>query len=476
MQELSIAFHERFESGRLQSKVLRDVDVIEIMLRQLMNIVVTGSLNILFAMIATLMQNWFVALFYVVTIPISTVLLKVFRGRMAMRNEEYRNQIEIMSARLNEMVQMIPIARAHGVENAEINHIDNHLDKVKKKGIKLDVLNAIFGASAWVTYQAFQFICLLVTGIMAYKKIIPVGDVVMYQGFFALIINSVNMIINIYPELNRGFDSIRSLGEILECPDIEDNEGKKKVQQVKGDITFKNVWFNYDAGNNVISNFSLEIKQGECVAFVGESGAGKSTLISLLIGYRRPVKGEILLDGTNMNELDLRSYRRFISVVPQNIFLYSGTIRENILYGLDHDKVDEKQFLRVTELSRVNEFVNNLPDGFDTLIGEHGNKMSGGQKQRIAIARALIRDPQILIFDEATSALDVNSEHLIQEAISGMIKERTTFMIAHRLSTIKMADKIVVIQKGSIAEIGSHYELVSSKGIYSNMVAMQAEF
>ena len=392
---------------------------------------------------------------------------------MAVRNEEYRNQIELMSARLNEMVQMIPIARAHGVENAEISHIDGHLDRVKQKGIRLDVLNAVFGASAWVTYQVFQFICLLVTGIMAYKKIIPVGDVVMYQGFFALIINSVNMIINIYPELNRGFDSIRSLGEVLECPDIEENEGKKQVQQVKGDIAFKNVWFNYETGIDVINNLSMDIKQGECVAFVGESGAGKSTLISLLIGYRRPLKGEILLDGTKMNELDLRTYRRFISVVPQNIILYSGTVRENILYGLDRDKVDENQFLKVAELSRVSEFVNNLPDGFETLIGEHGDRMSGGQKQRIAIARALIRDPRILIFDEATSALDVHSEHLIQEAISGMIRDRTTFMIAHRLSTIKMADKIVVLHKGNIAEIGSHADLIAKKGIYSRMVAMQ---
>jgi ATP-binding cassette subfamily B protein len=209
---------------------------------------------------------------------------------------------------------------------------------------------------------------------------------------------------------------------------------------------------------------------------VGESGAGKSTIISLLIGYRRPLKGEILLDGINMNGLDLRSYRRFISVVPQNIILYSGTIRENILYGLDRDKVDEKQFLKVAGLSRVNEFVNDLPEGFETQIGEHGGRISGGQKQRVAIARALIRDPRILIFDEATSALDVKSEHLIQEAISGMIRDRTTFMIAHRLSTIKMADKIIVLQNGNIAEIGPHSELIEKKGIYATMFAMQTEF
>ena len=469
MQELSIAFHNNFESGKLQSKVLRDVESIEILNRQMMNNVATGIITILFSMIATLMHSYFVATFYLVTIPLSTVLIRIFQGKMAARNKEYRNEIEIMSARVNEMVQMIPIARAHGVEDSEIDYMAKHLDKVKEKGIKLDVLNAFFGASTWVTYQIFQFVCLLVIGIMALHGTIPIGDVVMYQGFFALIIGSVNMIINVFPEINRGFDSIQSLGEILECPDIENNKGKKKVSTVNGLIRFNNVSFNYNTNKQVISNFNFEVKPGECIALVGESGAGKSTLMNLIIGYIRPSEGKILLDGEDMNSLDMRTYRQFLSIVPQNVILFSGTIRENILYGFNEDDFDNDTFMKVVAMSRVDEFVKELPDKYETKIGEHGSRLSGGQRQRIAIARALIRNPKVIIFDEATSALDVQSERAIQDAIAEIIKDRTTFIIAHRLSTVRKADKIIVLNKGAIAEIGNHDELIIKKGIYFNM-------
>lgn len=469
MQELSISFHNQFASGKLQAKVLRDVESIEILNRQMMNMVVTGLITIIFAMIATLLHNWFIALFYLVTVPISTVLIRIFQKQMAQRNKEYRNEIEVFSAKVNEMVQMIPITRAHGVESAEINKMDQQLIRVKEKGILLDIINAFFGASTWVTYQVFQFVCLLVTAIMALKGMIPVGDVVMYQGFFALIIYSVNMIINVLPEINRGFDSISSLGEILECPDVENNKGKKEIIRIQGNVHFDRVSYNYHEKRKVIRNFSLDVKAGESIAFVGESGAGKSTLINLVIGYLRPVCGTIYLDEEDMNQLDLRSYRKFISVVPQNVILFSGSIRENILYGIEDENIDEAWFQKVAEISRVSEFVQQMPQGFETSIGEHGNQLSGGQRQRIAIARALVRNPKIVIFDEATSALDVQSERAIQQAISEIIKERTTFIIAHRLSTVRMVDKIVVIENGTIAEAGSHEELMQKQGAYYKM-------
>lgn len=469
MQELSISFHDNFESGRLQTKVLRDVESIEILTRQLANIVFVGLLNIIFVIVATLFHNVYVALFYIIIIPLCVFLVITFRRKMVRGNEDYRSHLELMSARVSEMVQMIPITRAHGAEKTEIKQVNTYLEKVQEKGFKLDMINAIFGSSAWVSFQMFQFICLLVTGFMAYFKLITVGDVVMYQGFFGLIINAINIIINVYPEINRGFDSIHSLGEILESPELEQNEGKEKILGVKGDVEFKNVSFNYVKDNYAINDVSFIAKAGQTIAFVGESGAGKSTLMNLLIGYRRPSSGEILLDGKLMNEIDLRSYRSYIAVVPQNIILFSGSIRENILYGIDDDKVDEVKFKEVLQMSRVKEFTDKLPRGVDTSIGEHGNKLSGGQRQRIAIARALIRDPKIIILDEATSALDVQSEMLIRKAINNMIKNRTTFIIAHRLSTVRNADKIIVIRKGKIIECGNHDYLMSQNGEYFRM-------
>lgn len=474
MQELSLSFHDQFESGRLHSKIIRDVESVELLSRQLVNSVFTAFLNILFSVVATLLYNYIVAVFYLLTVPLAAFLMNRFRERMAKSNKEYRSQIENMSARVSEMVQMIPVTRAHGLEETEIRQMDEQFERVRWGGIRLDVINAFFGASAWVTFQVFQFICLIVTALMAYFHYIEVGHVVMYQGFFALIVNSVNLIVMIMPELNRGFDSIKSLGEILECPDIEQNQGKAPVEKVSGAFEFQNVWFAYKKDRYIFESFNLKIEPGECVAFVGASGAGKSTLMNMIIGYRRPEKGKILLDEKDMAELDLRTYRRCISVVPQNIILFSGSIKENILYGIDEGSVNEDFFKHILQVSRVDEFVHSLPEGVQTSIGEYGNRLSGGQKQRIAIARCLIRDPRVILFDEATSALDAQSEKYIQDALAGMIKGRTTFMVAHRLSTIRMADRIVVIDNGKIIETGSFSELVNSGGLFSGFYNLQS--
>lgn len=473
MQELSIAFHNNFESGKMQTKVLRDAESVEILSRQFANVVFMGIINVLFAIIATILKNRFVAIFFLFTIPLAIFLTKFFRKRMAETNKEYRVQLETMSARVNEMVQMIPLTRAHGVEDAEIKQMGKQLLKVKEKGMKLDVLNAIFGASSWVSFQVFQFVCLIVTAYMAYKGRIAVGDVVMYQGFFTMIINSVNSIITIFPEINRGLDSINSLGEILECPDIELNEGKKKLDFVNGNFSFENINFSYGNGNYALKDFSLEVKHGECIAVIGESGSGKSTLMNLIIGYRRPTTGHILLDSSNINEIDLRTFRTHLAVVPQNIILFSGSIKENILYGIEHRNISEEKIHEIVKKAKLNNVIEQLPDGLNTLIGEFGNKLSGGQKQRIAIARALIRDPKVIIFDEATSALDIESEKQIQESIEEMIKGRTTFIVAHRFSTIRMANRIVVLKKGRIAESGTHHELMAKEGLYAKMFNMQ---
>lgn len=473
MQELSLSFHDNFESGRLHSKIIRDVESVELLSRQLINSVFTAFLNILFSIVATLVYNYFVALFYLLTIPLAVFLMKKFRERMAKSNKEYRSQIENMSAKVNEMVQMIPVTRAHGLEETEIKHMDEQFERVRWGGIKLDVVNAFFGASAWVTFQVFQFLCLIVTAFMAYFKYIEVGHVVMYQGFFTLIINSVNLIVMIMPELNRGFDSIRSLGEILECPDIEQNQGKEVVSKVKGSYVFQDVWFSYQDDRYVLKSFNLKVEPGECIAFVGASGAGKSTIMNLIVGYRRPEKGKILLDNRDMAELDLRTYRRYLSVVPQNTILFSGSIKDNILYGLDEESVHEDFFKHILSVSKVDEFIDGLPNGINTTIGEYGNRLSGGQKQRIAIARSLIRDPRVILFDEATSSLDAQSEKHIQDALSGMIKGRTTFMVAHRLSTIRIADKIIVLENGKIMESGSFSELLKSGGLFSGYYKLQ---
>jgi ATP-binding cassette subfamily B protein len=472
LQELSISFHDTFQSGRLQTKVLRDVETLEILSRNLMNTAFPAVLTILVAFSLTVVKQPLVALFYLVSVPVSSSLVFVFSKRMTARNREYRTEIESLSASVVEMIQMIPMTRAHGVENLELTKMHSQLEEVKRKGIRLEVLGALFGASSWTSFQIVMLVCLMFTSILAYHKLISIGDVVLYQSFFTMIVGAVNMILNSYPELTRGFESILSIGEILESPDVEQNEGKRILTPVKGDFIFENVSYTYDQSKQpAIKNFSLKVKAGETIAVVGESGSGKSTLMSLVIGFRRPSAGRIFLDGIDMQELDLRQYRRSLAVVPQTTLLFSGSVRENIMYGLE-DAAD-KQIWEILDIANAAEFVSKLPQGLDTKLGERGARLSGGQRQRIALARAIIRDPKIIILDEATSALDVATESLIQQAIQRLVKGRTTFIVAHRLSTIRHADRIVVMKHGSCVESGTHAQLMKTKGEFYKFKSLQ---
>ena len=472
IQQLSIAFHDDFRSGRLQSKILRDVEAIEGLSENLVSNILSAIIAIVFALTVTLHKDPLIALFFVLTIPVGVILIRIFRLQVIMRNNLFRTEIERMTTSVAEMVEMMPVTRAHGLENVAVQRMEKQFDQVKQHGFKLDIINAYFASSGWCVFRGFELLCLLVTGYLAFNGRMPIGDVVMYQGFFGMIMGSVITLINLFPEVTRGFESIRSVGEVLESPDVERNEGKRPVPAVAGAFVFESVEFLYhQAHAPAISNFSLDVKAGECIAFVGASGAGKSTLVNLLIGFRRPTSGRILLDGIDMETLDLRDFRHHLAVVPQNTILFSGTIRENITYGIG--TVSEAKIAEAITMANAVEFIRELPQGLDTPIGEHGGKLSGGQRQRIAIARALIRDPRIILLDEATSALDVASEALIKEAMERLAAGRTTFIVAHRLSTIRNANRIVVLKKGQIAEIGTHEELLSQKGEFFRLKNLQ---
>ena len=374
-----------------------------------------------------------------------------------------------MSTAVSQMVEMVPITRAHALENLEIDKVDNEVSKVKSSGYKVDMLNALFGAGGWATFQLMQIICLVFTSFLAVKGYIKVGDIVLYQTYFSSIMGDLTNAINVYPQIVKGFDSINSVSEILAAEDIEENCGKFVMKEVEGDFQFNNVTFRYEDGKeDVLKDFNLHVKKGESIAFVGESGGGKSTLLQLVVGFLKATNGKILVDGHDINDINLRSYRTHIAMVPQNTVLFSGSIKDNITYGMDvsNEKLDE-----IIDAACLKEVIERLPDGINTNVGEHGDMLSGGQKQRISIARALIRNPKVIILDEATSALDNKSEIHVQKAMKNLMRNRTTFMVAHRLSTIKDAQKIVLINGGNIREQGTYEELISKKGEFYNLAS-----
>ena len=472
LQQLSITFHKEMESGRIQSKVMRDVEAIEAFSSQVMISLLSIILNIIVALSVVFATNRTVFVFFILCAPVGGFTVQLFRKNIRRRNREFRKEIERTSATVMEMVELVPVTRAHALENREIHRMTDQLNMVAEKGYRLDVIQNMFTAAGWVVFQSFQLVCLGVTSFLAFNAVITVGEIALYQTYFSNVVGQVSALMQLLPTLTKGTESIMSVGEILNAHDIEDNTGKFKLRQLDGVYEFKDVCFQYDEKAHVLNHFNLKVAKGETIALVGESGAGKSTVLNIVIGFNKPTSGRVLIDGHDINTIDLHSYRKFLAVVPQTSILFNGTIRENITYGMP--SVTEEQLQQAIEAANLTDLIASLPDGLNTVVGEHGGKLSGGQRQRISIARAIIRDPRVIVFDEATSALDSISEKQIQTAINNLTRDRTTFIVAHRLSTIRDADKIAVLREGHCVEYGTFDELMQRKGEFYKMKVLQS--
>jgi len=474
LQHLAIGYYARQSAGAIQTKVLRDVEAVE----QLTRVIFDGGLsclvNIVFALAITgWRQPWFL-LYFLVTVPVAVVLVYSLRRPLAARNAAFREELERMSTRVGEMTHLLPVTRAHGLEPAALERVGESLERVRAAALHVDGINAVFGSLSWAAFNGFNMLCLVLAAWTCMSGVLPLGagDVVLVSTYFGLITGSVLGLVGTAPQVTRGLESIRSIGEVLQCPDLENNEGKAPMTSVGGSFRFESVSFVYPGSTlAALHGLDLEVKPGETLALVGPSGAGKSTVLNLVIGFIRPTGGRILVDGRDMEAHDLRTYRRFLAVVPQESILFDGTVRENVTYGLPAVSVGVVE----AALRDANawDFVAAMPQGLETAIGEKGARLSGGQRQRLAIARALIRDPRVLILDEATSALDTESEALIQEALGRLMRGRTTFVVAHRLSTVRHAHRIAVLDQGRMIEIGSHEQMLASGGLYARLHARQ---
>lgn len=472
LQQLSITYHKEMQSGRLQSKIMRDVEQIETLSSQIFITVLSIILNVVVALSVVVTKSLTVFAFFIGTIPVAVLIMVTFKSKIKRYNKEFRKDMEETSVHVMEMIEMIPVTRAHALEQQETDKMDHQLRHVAKSGLRLDIVQSYFSSISWVAFQIFQVLCLGFTGYLASKGKISVGEVVMYQTYFGTIVAQVSGVITLLPTIAKGLESVDSIADVLLSHDVEDNHNKKQLPFVRGEITFQDTGFRYpDGGQPVFEHLNLKIKAGQTIAFVGESGAGKTTILNMVIGFLHATAGKVLIDGYDIEEVDLHSYRSHIAVVPQTPILFSGTIRENITYG--KEDISEERLQEVVEAANLTEVIAQFPDGLDTVVMEHGSNLSGGQRQRISIARAFIRDPKILILDEATSALDSISEEKIRVATDNLVQNRTTLIVAHRLSTIKNADCIAVIGRGGLKELGSYEELMEKKGEFYQLRQLQ---
>ncbi|WHX24942.1 ABC transporter ATP-binding protein [Virgibacillus halodenitrificans] len=473
LQKLSLKYYSKTKTGEIISRVIHDVE-------QTKTFVMTGLMNVWLDLVTILIaigimmtMDVGLTLVAIILFPFYGFSIKYFYGKLRRLTRERSQALAEVQGHLHERVQGVPVTRSFALEDYEQTQFSYRNENFLDKALKHTSWNAKTFA---VTNTITDLAPLLVIAYAGYQVIhgnLTLGTMVAFVGYMERVYSPLRRLINSSTTLVQSIASIDRVFELLnEKYDVVDKKDAKKLMNVEGHVDIENVSFRYDEEElEVLNNVTLHVKAGETIAFVGMSGGGKSTLISLIPRFYDVTKGAIKVDGNNVQHVNARSLRNNIGMVLQDNTLFSESIAMNIRMGKP-DATDE-EVIAAAKAANAHEFIESLPYGYDTFVGERGVKLSGGQKQRIAIARVFLKNPPILIFDEATSALDLESEHTIQEALEKLASERTTFIVAHRLATITHADRIVLIENGEIVEVGSHEELMRKQGGYYNLYQVQ---
>lgn len=471
LEELPYSYYDEHETGKIMSRLTNDlVDVSELAHHGPENFFICGVMVIgSFVYLCTI--NWILALIIFACVPILVVISLVLRKNMTEAFSETRKDVAKINAQVESSITGIRVTKAFTNSEKEVEKFQKSNNSYIKSRSRAYKAMGLFHSSTSFAVDLFYVVCIIGGSLFAIYSIIDLSDYLTFVVSVSLFISPLQTLINFVEQYQNGVTGFKRFIEIMEEKPETINKNAIEDIDIKGEIEFKNVSFNYRSSEQVLNNISFRINKGETVALVGESGGGKTTICHLIPNFYQVSEGEVLVDNVNINDISFKALRKEIGIVQQDVFLFNGTIKENILYG-KLDATDE-EVIEASKRANIYDYIMTLPDGFDSQIGERGVKLSGGQKQRLSIARVFLKNPSILILDEATSALDNTTEILIQNALNELAKGRTTLIVAHRLSTIKNADRILVINHGEIVESGSHQELLDSKGIYSQLYNQQ---
>jgi subfamily B ATP-binding cassette protein MsbA len=468
LQFLSLSFFDKRKTGHLMSRITNDVSVLQNLVTSGIIDLFTSILTIIVLIIYIFILNWKLTLVVFIGFPFIAFSFSSFSRKIRKVSGQIQSKIADITEILQETLSSMKIVKSFAREKYEIEKFNKkniESFKTTMKGIRYSAILTPF--IQWIGFLGLAF-AFYIGGIEVIQGRLTTGGLITFLTAVGLLAQPVRNLTRINALIQHSIACGERIFEILDTkPEVIEKENAIELSEVKGYVKFENVCFSYDGKKEVLKNINFTVSPGETVALVGHSGAGKTTLVNLIPRLYDPTKGRILIDGIDIKDIKIESLRKQIGIVPQDVILFGGTVEENIGYGKEN--ATKEEIINAAKLANAHNFIIALPDGYNTIVGEKGLKLSGGERQRISIARAILKNPPILILDEATSSLDSISEALIQEALKRLMKGKTTFIIAHRLSTIKMADKIVVLENGMIKEIGNHEELFKKGKYYFNL-------